>query len=288
MPAVQLYRCLARSRTKVAAARVALLGSRGSRRNAASAASAALQKMDMSPPRAETARFPKARPGDLLYHLRADDESALSRCSPENEWDAIVIGGGHNGLTAAAYLAERLPASGDRSKARVALVERRAVLGGASLTEEVHEGYLFSRASYVLSLLRPAVVEELGLVKTEGLRAHLRSPSSFTPLQRGSAMHDRSAAGLLLGSADSRLDDASLRALSPRDADAFGAYEATLNRVAAAIGPLLDAPPPLLREVASMPPSMRTMLGLGPVHGGASRGTVHEEAEAAADQGRRS
>ena len=69
--------------------------------------------------------------------------------------DAIVVGGGHNGLTAAAYLA--------RAGLDVCVLERRDVLGGACVTEELWPGYRVSRASYVVSMLQPKVVADLRL-----------------------------------------------------------------------------------------------------------------------------
>lgn len=68
----------------------------------------------------------------------------------EKKWDALVIGGGHNGLTAAAYLA--------RSGLSVAVLERRHVIGGAAVTEELIPGFKFSRCSYLQSLLRPSII----------------------------------------------------------------------------------------------------------------------------------
>ena len=70
-------------------------------------------------------------------------------------YDAIVVGGGHNGLTTAAYLG--------KAGLSVLVVERRAVLGGAAVTEEFHPGYRNSIASYTVSLLRPEVIAELDL-----------------------------------------------------------------------------------------------------------------------------
>ena len=89
-----------------------------------------------------------------------------------NKYDAIVIGGGHNGLTAAAYLS--------RAGKKVLVLERRHVLGGAAVTEEVFPGFKFSVCSYVVSLMKPNVMRELMLPKF-GLEL-LPLESTFTPL----------------------------------------------------------------------------------------------------------
>ncbi len=89
------------------------------------------------------------------------------------------MGGGHNGLVCAAYLA--------RAGAQVSLLERRSLLGGACSTEELWPGYRISRAAYVVSLLRPRIVRELELERL-GLRLLPRSPSSFTPLPDGRSL----------------------------------------------------------------------------------------------------
>src|ERR671932_184443 len=87
-------------------------------------------------------------------------------------YDAVVIGGGHNGLTAAAYLA--------RAGRSVLVLEKRHVLGGAAVTEEVFPGYRFSEFSYVVSLLRPEIIRELELPR-HGLEI-LPLDGTITPL----------------------------------------------------------------------------------------------------------
>lgn len=90
-------------------------------------------------------------------------------------YDAVVVGGGHNGLTAAAYLS--------RAGMRVLILERRHVLGGAAVTEEVFPGFRFSECSYVVSLLLPEIIRELGLPR-HGLEI-LPFESTFTPVDEG-------------------------------------------------------------------------------------------------------
>jgi phytoene dehydrogenase-like protein len=90
-------------------------------------------------------------------------------------YDAVVIGGGHNGLTCAAYLA--------RAGRKVLVLERRHVLGGAAVTEEVFPGFKFSVASYVVSLLRPEIIRDLDLPR-HGMEL-LPLDGTFTPMANG-------------------------------------------------------------------------------------------------------
>ncbi len=141
---------------------------------------------------------------------------------------ALVVGGGHNGLICAAYLA--------RAGLEVTLLERRPIVGGACVTEELWPGYRVSRAAYVLSLFRPVIAEELDLA-SHGLRLLPRVPASITPLADGRA--------LVLGD-DPRSDFAEIERFSRRDAERYRRYEAWLEGVAGAIEPLLDDAPPHL------------------------------------------
>ena len=104
-------------------------------------------------------------PGPLRF-------ATLTKIAMSASYDLIIIGGGHNGLVTAAYLA--------RAGLRVCVLERREVLGGACVTEEVWPGYKVSTAAYVNSLLRPEIIRDLEL-KRHGFEMLPRNPSSFTP-----------------------------------------------------------------------------------------------------------
>jgi phytoene dehydrogenase-like protein len=146
-----------------------------------------------------------------------------------SRYDALIIGGGHNGLVCAAYLA--------RAGRKVCVLERRDVLGGCATTEELWPGYKVSTAAYVISLFPPQVIRELRL-KQYALTILPRSPSSFTPLPDGRS--------LLLGP-DERLCHREISKFSPADAEAYPRYNELLERVAAAIEPAIAqvAPDPL-------------------------------------------
>lgn len=141
-------------------------------------------------------------------------------------FDAVIIGAGHNGLVAAAYLA--------KAGLKVLVVERREIVGGAAVTEEIFPGFQFSRAAYVQSLFRPTIIHELRL-PDYGFGVIPRNPSSFTPLLDGRF--------LLLGP-DPDLNYQEIKKFSARDADAFPRYEATLGRLTRFVEPVLDMAPP--------------------------------------------
>ena len=90
----------------------------------------------------------------------------------KTHYKTIIVGGGHNGLVAAAYLA--------KSGVECLVLERRHCVGGASVTEEIIPGFKFSRAAYLAGLLRPQIIKDLELEKY-GFKYLARNPSSFTP-----------------------------------------------------------------------------------------------------------
>ena len=143
-------------------------------------------------------------------------------------YDAIVIGGGHNGLVTACYLA--------RAKWQVLVLERRYVVGGACVTEETFPGFKVSTAAYVNSLFRPEIIRDLRLTDY-GFEAIERNPASFSPFLDGRY--------LMLGTGSAR-DVDEIAKFSRRDAENYPRYEAMLERVASVVEPTLTQMPPNL------------------------------------------
>jgi len=155
--------------------------------------------------------------------------TATAPHTPSDSYDVVVVGGGHNGLVAAAYTAS--------AGLSTAVLERRHVLGGAAVTEEIISGYKFSRASYVLSLLRPQIFTDLQL-KEHGLKVYLRDPSSYTPI-RSDMWKPGQARSLTLGMCGKRNAE-QIGQFSVADAAMYAKYEEELQQFVNAVDPLLD------------------------------------------------
>ena len=157
-------------------------------------------------------------------------------------YDAVIIGGGHNGLISAAYLA--------RAGMKTVVLEQRHVLGGAAVTEEIFPGFRFSVFSYVVSLLRPEIIRELQLPR-HGLDI-LPLDGTFTPLRPGE--------GPAAGGGDYlwRMNDhgrtiRELRRWSKSDAEAYEEYGQLMVEMARFIKPILAITPPDLTSLDPRP-----------------------------------
>lgn len=166
------------------------------------------------------------------------DGNATAAVGAKQTRDAIVIGGGHNGLVAAAYLA--------KSGMDVLVLERRHIVGGAAVTEEIVPGFKFSRASYLAGLLRPQIIRDLQLERF-GFKYLPRDPSSFTPTLASSPYHGKY---LVLGENEAA-NHASISQFSAKDAEAYPRYEAFLGKVRDIMQPLLDNPLPSLNPLGA-------------------------------------
>src|SRR5690349_2334797 len=141
------------------------------------------------------------------------------------QYDVIVIGGGHNGLTNAAYLA--------RAGKKVLVLERRHVLGGAAVTEEIFPGFLFSECSYVVSLLRPEIIRELNLPK-HGLEI-LPLDGTFTPMPNGDYLWRMN---------DHAKTVREIARHSRLDAEAYDEYGKAMVEMAHFVKPIMNMTPP--------------------------------------------
>ena len=146
--------------------------------------------------------------------------------------DVIIIGGGHNGLVTAGYLAE--------AGLDVLLLERRDLLGGACVTEELFPGYRFSACSYICHLLQNKVIEELELRK-HGFEVYHLDPSRFQPYPDGSR---------LLVWDDVERTQAEISRFSRRDAENFPKWLDFWKRAASIIYPYFLTTPPTISEIA--------------------------------------
>src|SRR5215211_2369924 len=142
-----------------------------------------------------------------------------------NKYDIIVIGGGHNGLVNAAYLA--------RAGKKVLVLERRHVLGGAAVTEEVFPGFKFSVCSYVVSLLRPEIIRELDLPR-HGLEI-LPLDGTFTPMPNGDYLWRVN---------DHARTRREIARHSKLDAEAYDEYGKAMIEMAHFVKPIMSMTPP--------------------------------------------
>jgi phytoene dehydrogenase-like protein len=140
--------------------------------------------------------------------------------------DVVIVGGGHNGLVCAFYLA--------KAGRRVTVLERREIVGGAAITEEFHPGFRNSVASYSVSLLHPKVIADMELGR-HGLKVVIRPTAYFAP---------DAAGGYLMLGRDEAENDATLRRLSPKDRNAYRAYHARLDVLVDLLRDLLLKTPP--------------------------------------------
>jgi phytoene dehydrogenase-like protein len=147
--------------------------------------------------------------------------------SPQH--DVIVIGGGHNGLACATYLA--------KAGLRVLVLERRSMVGGAAVTEEPWPGFRVSTASYVVSLMPPRVVEELELYR-HGYKVWILEPDYYVPHSDGTTL-------ALWGDVQRTADE--IAKFSKADADAYIEFDGYLSRLGELIHELMFVVPPNLR-----------------------------------------
>jgi phytoene dehydrogenase-like protein len=165
-----------------------------------------------------------------------------SATKAERTYDAIVIGGGHNGLVNGAYLA--------KSGLRTLILERRHLVGGAAITEELRPGFWFTTFSYALSLLRPDIIHELELTK-----------HGFMPLLMSTAFAPDENGDYLLFTQDHGQNLKEIARHSQHDADAYDQYSHDIRMVCQAIKPLLDTVPPDI--FSDDPEEILALAGLG-------------------------
>ncbi len=146
--------------------------------------------------------------------------------APVNKYDIAIVGGGHNGLVSAAYLA--------RAGRKVVVLERREFAGGCAVTEEVWPGYRVSTAAYLTSLLQERIIRELDLPRY-GYQVDAKDPAFFSPFPDGR---------YLFFWQDGRKTLEEIAKFSPRDAERFTAYEQHLERLSEVVEGLLLTTPP--------------------------------------------
>jgi phytoene dehydrogenase-like protein len=165
--------------------------------------------------------------------------AAAAGTPAQSRYDVVVVGGGHNGLTCAAYLA--------KAGRKVLVLERRHVVGGAAVSEELHPGFTFSVCSYIVSLFRPQIIRELELAH-HGLEI-IPLESTFTPFPDGRS---------LARWADPERTRREIAAFSAKDADIYPEFGLAMSRLAHFAKHIIDHPPP---DPASLAPGDLLQLG---------------------------
>ncbi len=171
------------------------------------------------------------------------------------KYDSIIIGGGHNGLACAAYLA--------RAGRSVLVLERRHIVGGAAVSEEIYPGFTYTVCSYVVSLLRPEVIRELELAK-HGLQIHPLE-HVFVPKEDGDCLVSYPDPG------EAREE---LKRHSPRDAEMMPKFTEMMYKMAFAVKPILGYVPPNLHKPSLR--DLRTMREFGRHLDGLGKKTFHD------------
>jgi phytoene dehydrogenase-like protein len=184
----------------------------------------------------------------LVPKLNLSTEENLA-CDPrklKSKYDVVIIGSGHNGLVAANYLAKF-----SKKKLKICLLERRNVIGGAAVTEEIIPGFKFSRASYLMSLFRPVIINDLNLMRHGLLKFHYRNPSSYTPLIETDPQYSSSSKSLTL-SADHDFNQKQIARFSKKDSLRYGQYEDWLAKICSVLETYMDKPPFNLNQLKSI------------------------------------
>ena len=181
------------------------------------------------------------RIGSVYASVRPVQAAAATPPKPDSlgvtvdgTYDVVIIGGGHNGLVAAAYLAE--------AGLRVNVLERRSIVGGACITEEFHPGFRASSLSYILGEFRPEIGRHLGL-KELGLELIVPDPTTFGIFRDGTHV-------LLWRDVDRSIS--ALERFAPRDVEAFLTFGIELKRYADLVTPTLMKAPPTLTDLDAL------------------------------------
>lgn len=151
----------------------------------------------------------------------------------DKQYDAIIIGAGHNGLVAAGYLA--------RAGKKVLVLEQRDRVGGACTLEEPFPGFTMSPCAYVVSLLRPEIIRDLELHKY-GFDAYVKDPQMFVPFLDGNYL-------FLRASTEKTVE--SIRRFSPCDAEAYPKFLRFFDRASEILNPILLEEPPSVADLAA-------------------------------------